>query len=79
MTIRKFSRIEALRLNLQISSARDLAGALVVVVVIVVALVWSFGSRLNVGAHVWRPDWLCGETLKGLPWCLPAPIGQKKG
>jgi len=79
MTQRKLSRFEAFRLNFQTLSARDFAGALLVVVAIAVALALSFGSGLNVGAHIWRPDWLCGETLKGRPWCLPASKDETKG
>jgi len=73
MTQRKLSRFEALRLTVQTMTVSDIAGVLFVVAVIFVALALTFGSGLNIGAHIWRPGWACGETLKGMPWCMRAP------
>jgi hypothetical protein len=71
--MRKLSPLESALLWLRLSTWNEriaLAFGAFVALALLAAVV---AQGANVGAHIWRKGWACGETLKGGPTCLPDP------
>jgi hypothetical protein len=73
---RRPSNLAVARAWLSATSVRErLAMSFLALCVLVIAAGLVF-SGARVGANIWRPGWICGESVKGGPFCIPDPWGN---
>jgi hypothetical protein len=59
--------------SLRMTTRRE-RGAILVALLLLAFVAAAMVSRGQfVGANVWRPGWICGEGVKGSPFCTPDP------
>ncbi len=61
---------------LRSTSWRERATMAIVALIMLGALATVWLQGYNIGAHVWRQGWLCGQiTYSGNPFCMRDPNG----
>jgi hypothetical protein len=71
--MRKLSPLESSLLWLRLTTRSERIGIALGALLALAVLAALVAQGANVGAHIWRKGWACGETLKGGPTCLPDP------
>ncbi len=69
--MRKLSPLETALTWLSLTTGGERVGLALAALLAVALLAAVVAQGENVGAHIWRQGWACGETLKGAPVCLP--------
>jgi hypothetical protein len=69
--MRKMSWSQTVLMGLRLATWQERLGWALAAVLALALLAAIVAQGENIGAHIWRPGWACGETLKGGPACIP--------